>query len=474
MKKKNLNIKTRLLHFVCGFLIPLTFVFSSCKKAWLEAKPDQKLVVPSTINDLQALLDYTDIYNIDQPTMGEIGSDDYFINYTTYLGRSDKDRNVYSWASTQDFYAGANVSDWEYSYREIFYANTVIEGVKKIRPVDKDLANWSNVLGSALYFRAEAYYKLAQLFCKPYSDATASEDLGVVLRLTSNFNEPSSRTTVKTVYEQIISDLMAAKSLLPINPLYKTRPSKPAAFAMLARTFLLMGDYTSALNYSDSCIQVNGSLIDYNSLDTTSANPVYPYNNNIEVIYHSRLLNTTILPQNSGSGYVDTALVKLYEPNDLRKKIFFKQMSDGRYAFIGSYNNTIYLFSGIAVDEMYLIRAECNARLQKIPQAMLDLNYLIQKRWNKLGTYQPITANDSEAALRKILTERRKELCFRGIRWSDIRRLNLDPRFAITLTHGVLKAVTPTAFTISPNSERYVLPIPNSEMLYSNIPQNPR
>ena len=39
------------------FLLPVLAVQVSCKKDFLEAKPDKTLVVPTTLNDFQALLD---------------------------------------------------------------------------------------------------------------------------------------------------------------------------------------------------------------------------------------------------------------------------------------------------------------------------------------------------------------------------------------------------------------------------------
>jgi hypothetical protein len=129
------------------------------------------------------------------------------------------------------------------------------------------------------------------------------------------------------------------------------------------------------------------------------------------------------------------------------------------------------MFSGLATDEMYLIRAECNARKNKKTEALNDLNALLVKRW-KTNTFTHIDTPTADAALQVILQERRKELCFRGIRWTDLRRLNQDPRFAVTLKRGLLGSTT--LFTLPPNSDRYVYPIPDSEILFSGVPQNPR
>jgi len=102
--------------------------------------------------------------------------------------------------------------------------------------------------------------------------------------------------------------------------------------------------------------------------------------------------------------------------DDLRTSVFFFPYN-GYYGFKGNYARALYLsFSGIATDEMYLIRAECYA----IREAMDDLNTLLLKRY-RTGTYVPLSINNKEDALARILLERRKELLMRGLRWIDIK-----------------------------------------------------
>jgi TonB-dependent SusC/RagA subfamily outer membrane receptor len=63
-----------------------------------------------------------------------------------------------------------------------------------------------------------------------------------------------------------------------------------------------------------------------------------------------------------------------------------------------------------------------------------------------------------------------KECVFRNLRWSDLRRLNLDPQYAKMLT----RTATGTNYQLLPNDSRYVLPIADDEIRSSGIEQNVR
>lgn len=448
---------------IISFFILL--IISSCSKGWLDVKPQLSLVVPSTIGDYQAILDNSSaIFNIGQPALGEIGSADFNISDEGWDALyTNQEKYAYIW--DKDIYHGSqDVGDWDVSYNQIFNANVVLEGIEKVKPAISEVAQWNSIKGSGLFFRAFAFYNLLQVYAKTYDSTTANKDLGIPLRLNSDVNIKSVRATVQQSYNQVISDLKQSLTLLPVNPLYKSRPSKPAAFAMLAKTYLMMGDYSKALVYADSCLQLFSTLLDYNSLDTSASYPIPKLNN--ETIFYSGLTNYAIFKRPDFN--VDSTLYNSYDSNDLRKIIFFRNVN-GNMNYRGSYEQSGVLFGGLATDEIYLIRAECYARQGDAEKAMDDLNMLLKSRW-KSGTFVPMTATTAGEALSKILLERRKELCFRGIRWSDLRRLNKDNAFAVVLK----RTVKDTVYELQPNSPEYVLPIPDEVIRLSNMPQNVR
>src|SRR5690606_6733477 len=212
-------------------------------------------------------------------------------------------------------------------------------------------------------------------------------------------------------------------SLLPAVPLVKTRPGKPAAFGMIAKTYLSMQQYDSAGIYVGKCLALYDSLLNFNTeVDVKAPSPFSRFNK--EVIFHAVSYRSTIL----GPAYakVDSLLYKSYADNDLRKIAYFNANpgSDlGTYSFKGDYDGAGtsggFVFAGIVTDEMYLIRAECNARKGNVELALEDLNTLLENRFS--APYTPIVLTDAKMTLKLILEERRKELLFRGTRWTDLR-----------------------------------------------------
>ena len=251
---------------------------------------------------------------------------------------------------------------------------------------------------------------------------------------------------------------------LPRDVRVLTRPSKAAGYAALARVYLAMQDYAKAGAYADSSLQLHPYLMDYNTIEPAAAFPFPLFNP--EVIFHVQSLSVPSLYY----GQVDTLLYASYAAEDLRKALFFSG-SPGNTTFKGHYygGSDGSVFSGIASDEMYLVKAESEARLGLAEKAIETLNTLLHKRW-KEETFVPLNAASAEEALALILVERRKELPFRGLRWYDLRRQNQDPRFAKTL----VRQLEGQTYELLPQDKRYVLLIPEEVITMTGIAQNER
>ncbi|RQO37656.1 RagB/SusD family nutrient uptake outer membrane protein [Chryseobacterium sp. KBW03] len=458
--------------FTLIIFISLTFV--SCRKQdeWLDKKSSKSDVVPTTLDDYQAILDNTEIMNTYYPSLGLVGSDNYLITDASWNGMRDiAVKNMYAWA--KDIYEGSTTgSIWEWSkpYEIVEYSNVVLEGIDKINISDVNRAQWNNIKGSALFYRAYAFYNLAQLFCKPFDPLTSDSDLGIPLRLNSDVNIKSTRATVKQTYDQIINDLLIAESLLSETPLYKTRPSIPAIKALLAKSYLLMDDYENALKYAEMALNYNNILIDYNTLNTSTTYSLPNFKTgNPEVIFYATATSYSVV-MSRATQIVSPDLYNSYLGDDLRKKVFYRGTIPS-ISFTGHQNGSNNVFAGLANNELFLLKAECQIRLGNLNSGLGTLKDLLTKRWNKNITFSLPTITNEKDALKFILSERRKELPFTSnTRWEDLRRFNTDSRFAQTLT----RTINGELYSLPPNDPRYVFPIPPLEILKSNIEQNIR
>lgn len=445
-------------------LLLVAMVSGSCNK-YLDTKRDAAQTIPTTLTDLQAMLDETATMNRKESGLDGAAADDYFLPATVFTSRSENAKKIYLWQSPVYNYSEADYDD---IYSPVFIANLVLERHAPIEKVTYNSLVWNNVRGSALFFRSYYFIRLAWTYAKAYDAATAKTDLGIALRVTANFNDPSVRASVEETYQRILTDLKEAATLLPDLPQQVTRPSKAAAYGALARTYLSMRMYDSAYKYADLCLKIKPDLMNYNDFTMTTALPFQMYNK--ETIFFA--INAVSAPISFGlmapnMGVVDTLLYRSYVTDDLRRTGFFRSITGGM-GFKGMYSgNNNQPFTGIATDEVYLMRAECLARAGNATAAMSDLNAVLIKRW-KTNFFTPFTATDADNALSIILTERRKQLLYRDLRWMDVKRLNKGGA-NITLK----RIVNAQTYTLPPNDNRYALPLPNDIINISGMPQNP-
>ncbi|MGN7720185.1 RagB/SusD family nutrient uptake outer membrane protein [Chitinophaga sp. 22620] len=463
--------------FQLYILCQLILLQTACTKQdeWLDIKRQNTDVTPRTLSDFDDMLHNSNIFNQGYGIFGLTGTDNLIVTSQNFSAVSETDRNLYIWDKV--IYLNDRASlDYGPLYQKILYANLILEGLAKV----ESSANPDQhrlLQAEALFFRSISYYNLSQTYCKPYSEASAATDAGLVLRSTSDPNVINMRSSVKATYDQMLNDLKTAVITLPINASYATKPNKAAAYGFLAKIYLSMEAYDSALSYSNKALTAYDVLLDYNNRTIINPNsnfrfPAFtlvPGMSNPEVIFYAFTAGTSVTWALPGVQFADSILYRSYDQDDLRKTLIYKDNGDEKVQFWGSYAGNRYNFAGIATNELYLIRAECNARKGNIILAMNDLNKLLRNRY-VTGTFTGFEAGNAHEALRLIIRERRKELPFTGqLRWEDLRRLNKDPQFAVTITR-VANGIT---YTLQPNDKRYTLPIPPAEIL-SGVEQNER
>lgn len=442
------------------------FLLASCEQEFLSVKPSSNIIRPQTLEDLEQMLDNTLVINI-TGGLQRLASDEYYIaTPEIWQGLfSSTQRNAYLWKA--NLYEGeTNIKDWDNLYTAIFYANSVLEELDRIRGDDQEKID--DIRGRALFVRAYALFDLVNTFAPCYDAKTAAGIPGVPIRLSADVNQVEKIATVEACYNRIIADLEDAVKLLASDkPLHiRTRQSKAAAHGMLAKVYLVMGDFQKAGFYADQCITLYPTITDFNELDVDTDQPFHQ--NNDDVIYYT----TQVLDYTTTSGVgmltgnyigMDTTLMEMYDREDLRLQIFFNKNEQGRFyrkMMFGSVAVNLYPFTGLATDEIYLIKAESLARIGEVGEAKNALLQLLQKRFPP-GYDFGIEHLEQVSLIERVLLERRKELIWRSTRWTDLKRLD---KLGITTT--ITRKLGDKLYEISSDDDRVVFPIPENELIH--------
>ncbi|QQD14262.1 RagB/SusD family nutrient uptake outer membrane protein [Sphingobacterium sp. UDSM-2020] len=433
---------------------------------FLEIKPDKKMSVPKTLEDCELLLNDYGTLNSAYTALGIIAGEPYYLNSPNWNSIADlDDRNAYIWSEEPNFKTQA----WQGPYRVVYICNQIMQILDKLTVAEKESARFKAACGHARFLRAFAYQELISVYTLPYNVKTADIELGVPIRLMPDIDVVSKRASLQDSYKQVISDYQAALGFLDVKTTIQTGTSKSAAYAGLARLFLDMKDYDKAYRYADSAWSLKPYLLDYNTLNSGANFPITKYNQ--EVLFSALTVSSNAF----GRNYIrmNPDLIASYQVGDLRKENYFQPnlVDLGTFGFKGSYDGGPGgAFIGLTSSEVLLIRAESAARLQKIDEALKDVNFLRKYRWTD-HIYPIVTEQEPNRLLDIILQERGKELVFRGRRWSDIKRLSDDPHRAIYLE----RIIDNKTYSLPIGSLKYAIQIPAIVMEQNpNIKPNKR
>ncbi|MFI1745615.1 RagB/SusD family nutrient uptake outer membrane protein [Thalassobellus sediminis] len=359
--------------------------------------------------------------------------------------------NSYTWQPAI-YNSGQGDSDWNSLYLTVYYSNVIIDGV--LESENGSESEKEEIIAEAYVNRAYSYLQLVNIYAPHYDGANTANEKAVPLLLTPDLFSSLERSTVNEVYEQIISDLENALAYNIQNlPEFNVLPSKAATYALLARTYLYMGNYELALEHAENALNLQNGLIDIAAI---RYNPYgYPaLLDNPEIIFSKKI-------QFSFKGAsLSQSLIDSFDAVDARYDVYtapgfnFWPSFEGRGFGLDSYSYTNGINVGVSVPEMYLIAAESQVRLNNVELGLEQLNTLRAKRFDDGSDYEA-TATTKEDALDLVIAERQKEFIGRGFRWFDQKRLNLEDRYKETKTREFLGET----FTLEPNSDGYVFPI---------------
>ena len=314
---------------------------------------------------------------------------------------------------------------WRASYRLINQVNRVLDGVATVNLEEGQEAELRNIRGQLYGLRAYAHWELLQWFATSYTDgaALAVPYVDFVVSI-----EQLPRNTVSEVLAGINADMALAEDLIAssngsefVNPDMLT--------ALKARMKLYTEAFGEAGTLAESLIQK------YPLADRTAYQGMFGDTDMTEVIFKLRRTPAdfpigTIWFFNVGGGVfpfleMSNGLFDALDPADIRYDVnFWAEESDppGNRHVIGKYRapgfvNDLKVFR---VSEMYLIKAEAQARQGNLTDAAQTLKELRDARFGSETTAESFA--NQEEAVRVIVAERRIELAFEGHRYLDIRR----------------------------------------------------
>ena len=398
---------------------------------------------------------------------------------------------------------------WGTLYNQIYTANQVVS----IMDPNTEDSVAQYYLAQALAIRAFDYFNLAQIYQHTYKGHESKPCVPLILDTNASqvAAEGCARNTVQEVYDQILKDINKAVELLEKTS--ETRPDKryvnlAVAKGIRARVELVMQDYAAALKDASDVIasgEATPKPMDEAKKPTFKDMTEEDWLWGISIAETDRVVTSGIVnwPSHMGSlnyGYASVGAwrmvnKKLYNSipaSDIRKGWFLDgdsmsaNLTAEQQAYViensipgyaqvkfAPYKDELYTSTNandiplMRIEEMYLIKAECEAQTDDAAAAATTLAGLV-------ATYRDpefsVSASKT-ALLNEIAFQRRVELWGEGLTYFDILRYNkgFDRRGGGFEENFV--------FVIQPEDPILIYQIPNAEIqankLISEADNNP-
>ncbi|MFD2933293.1 RagB/SusD family nutrient uptake outer membrane protein [Spirosoma flavum] len=338
-------------------------------------------------------------------------------------------------------------SAWSAIYSTILQANYLLETVPTLVDPQLTVDRKKQIQGEAYTLRALSYFDLVrswggvQLVLK--ATHTPSDNTGII------------RSSVDETYEQVLKDLTAAEPLLGTTT-NRNKVTRKTVWALRARYHLYRQEWDQAETYASKLIDDAASyklakpysaFFAGNATATTESVFEIAYTNSFKNGHYNWWLPPALSGRREWAP-TDKLVALLNDPNvgGNRKELIAQTSPPGNLWYGKLYCRTplgtdpAYI---IRIAELYLIRAEARARLGKLYTALADLNAIRDR--SGVSASQAAT---KDALLLAIETERQVEFPFEADRWFNLVRTGrVAPVLGIT------------------DASKFVLPIPNSEIL---------
>lgn len=360
-------------------------------------------------------------------------------------------------------------------YKTIAACNIIIENTPGSEGPDKEK---NIVLGEAKTMRAFYYWKLVNTYAMPYNDqlTQASENLGVPVVIESEVKDGGvKRNTVAEVYAQIVKDIEEACAHFGDDRTNrgKYRAGFTAAHLMASRIYLFMENWEKVIEHANLALEEAPALCDLRTYRLNTANNG---NNGVisvnfpETIFIGGMkamtgeYSLTGTPYHAAEGLVDT-----YATLDCRRNIYIQ---DAPYDYK-------YRICKICADEheftwrtaeLYLNRAEAELELYKKNGSMgedfiSDMTALMTTRYHFFTA--PTLSQTTEELQELLRSERRKEMCFEGLRFFDLKRYGMPSIIHTQVNESGTKSI----YRLEERDPFYCVPLPDEALDHNELLQ---
>ena len=315
----------------------------------------------------------------------------------------------------------------------------------------------------ARILRAYNYFFLVNTYAKAYNPATAATDRAIVLRDEFNMEDLPGQSTVQEVYDFIQADIETSLPNLTDKRENIYRPGKAFGYAFKAKVHLYKGELDEALAAAKEAMNYDAQLWNFEEYIPNMFNPMYMVPLDLpECLLHGYGSGSMTTMQ-----HIAPEVSALFNQMDLRKTAFLTMFPAHPLAPAGTtcfytWNSIIWNCSGMRYSEVYLIIAECYARLGNIQEAVNTINELRKYRFYSKSVVK-VSASTPEEARQIVIDERRIELILTANTFFDMKRYTVIPEYRKTLT----KTYEGKEYTLDPDSHLYVMPF-SIEALESN------
>lgn len=446
------------------FALLACMLFSSCND-YLNIEPKGSKI-PTTLADFEALL--RDEYSIGRTPIENALYllNDIYLTEAQVNSPSLASAN-YMWDESADRITLNNADEGTYYslYAAISSCNLIVENVPSATEATD--AEKAEVIAYAKVIRSLCFYVLTNYYADTYNTATASEKLSVPLITSAVINAPYEQVSIQKMYDFMIQDIQEAiANGLPEHSMTAIHPNLGAGYALLARIYLQMQNYTKALEYANLALEQNNQLYDWNAYydehkaaiedpdnyDKLATPMQYDYVENYYLRYGVQS------PYDSYEYSIPVERAARFEAGDARFLSRWKLKDDGTDIYYKALSSGYFNHGGLTTCEVYLIKAECQARLAQnndFSDAMNTLNTVRSTRIRP-EVYQPLQANNLEEAINLIRRTKDNELIFSIVPFADARRFNEEGTYARTLT----KTYKNQEYSLSPTSHMWTIPFP--------------